>query len=160
MSEQALNRETVLDVMRSERFVMLSTATREGKIVSHPMAPQQVTDEAEVWFIIGRESDQSQAIRANPQVNLAFAEAGSWLSLAGTAEFVDDQAKIDELWTEQAGAYFEQGRQDPNVTLLKVTGDSAQFWGVPGGAVGTTLKLIGAKITGKKPDGASGTVEL
>lgn len=98
MSEQTLNRETVLDVMRSERFVMLSTATREGK--------------------------------------------------------------IDELWTEQAGAYFEQGRQDPNVTLLKVTGDSAQFWGVPGGAVGATLKLIGAKITGKKPNGASGTVEL
>lgn len=160
MSDQTLNRETVLDVMRSERFVMLSTATREGKIVSHPMTPQQVTDEAEVWFIIGRDSDQSEAIRANPQVNLAFAEAGSWLSLAGTAEFVDDQAKIDELWTEQAGAYFEQGRQDPNVTLLKVTGDSAQFWGVPGGGVGSTLKLIGAKITGKKPDGTSGTMDL
>lgn len=160
MATNELTRENVLDIMRSERFVMLSTATKEGKIVSHPMTPQEITDDAVVWFFISREGGQAQAIRDNPQVNLAFVETGSWLSVAGDAEFVDDRAKIDELWNEQAGAYFDNGKDDPDLTLLKVTGDSAQFWGVIGSKVGAVLKLLASKVTGSAPPGTTGTTEL
>ncbi|WP_312899799.1 pyridoxamine 5'-phosphate oxidase family protein [Corynebacterium variabile] len=160
-TEKELTQEQVLELMRGKRFVMLSTATREGKIVSHPMTPQQVEDDATVWFFIGRSSDQARAIVANPQVNLSFAEAGSWLSVSGTAEFLHDPDKIDELWSDSVETFFEAGKSDPDLTLLRVGGESAQYWGVPGGKVAATVRALAAKVRGddKRP-GMSGTTEL
>lgn len=155
-----LTPETVIDVMREERFVMLSTAAPDGKIVSHPMTPQEVTDSGEVWFFIGLHGDQADAIRSNPQVNLAFAETGSWLSVSGLADFVDDRAKAEDLWDGEVDAYFDGGIDDPNLGLLRVTGESAQYWGVPGGRVMAAVKIAAAKITGSEGPGRSGTTEL
>ncbi|MBK0419035.1 pyridoxamine 5'-phosphate oxidase family protein [Leucobacter sp. CSA1] len=157
---EELTQDQVVDIMRGERFVMLSTATPDGKIVSHPMTPQEVTDRGEVWFFIGLQGDQADAIRANPQVNLAFAETGSWLSVAGVAEFVEDRAKVEELWDGQVDSYFDGGKDDPNLSLLKVTGESAQFWGVPGGGVVAALKIAASRIRGTEGPGVSGTVDL
>ncbi|KTR86655.1 pyridoxamine 5'-phosphate oxidase family protein [Leucobacter chromiiresistens] len=161
MSESTeLTPETVIEVMREERFVMLSTATPDGKIVSHPMTPQEVTDDGDVWFFIGLQGDQADAIRANPQVNLAFAETGSWLSVSGVAEFVSDRAKAAELWDGEVEAYFDGGLEDPNLGLLRVKGESAQYWGIPGGRVAAAVKIAAAKITGSEGPGRSGTTEL
>ncbi|MEJ6489292.1 pyridoxamine 5'-phosphate oxidase family protein [Leucobacter sp. USCH14] len=161
MSESTeLTPETVIEVMREERFVMLSTATPDGKIVSHPMTPQEVTDDGDVWFFIGIQGDQADAIRANPQVNLAFAETGSWLSVSGVAEFVADRAKAEELWDGEVEAYFDGGLEDPNLGLLRVNGESAQYWGIPGGKVAAAVKIAAAKITGSEGPGRSGTTEL
>lgn len=157
---EELTQDQVVEVMRGERFVMLSTATKEGKIVSHPMTPQQVTDEAVVWFFAARNSDQAEAIRQNPEVNLAFAETGSWLSVSARAEFVNDPVKVDELWDEQVSAYYEGGKNDPNLGLLKVTGESAQYWGVPGGKVAAAVKILASKIRGTDGPGETKTTEL
>ena len=155
-----LTPETVIDLMREERFVMLSTATGSGKIVSHPMTPQEVTDAAEVWFFVGLQGDQADAIRENPQVNLAFAETGSWLSVSGLAEFVEDRAKVEALWDDEVSAYFPDGIDDPNLGLLRVSGESAQYWGIPGSRVAAAVKIVAAKLTGSEAPGRSGTTEL
>lgn len=160
MTHSELTPETVIELMREERFVMLSTATTAGKIVSHPMTPQQITDDGTVWFFIGLQGDQADAIRANPQVNLAFAETGSWLSVAGEAAFVDDRAKAAELWDGEVDAYFAGGLDDPNLGLLRVSGESAQYWGVPGGRVMAAVKIAAAKVLGQESPGKSGTTEL
>lgn len=159
-STDEITQEQVVEIMRGERIVMLSTATSEGKIVCHPMTSQEVTDDAEVWFFIGLHGDQADAIRANPAVNLAFAETGSWLSVSGTAEFVEDRAKVDELWDGQVEAYFDQGKDDPNLGLLKVTGDSAQYWGVPGNKAVAAVKILISKVRGTDGPGVTATTEL
>lgn len=157
---EELTRETVVDIMSGERFVMLSTATADGKIVSHPMTPQEVTDAGDVWFFVGLQGGQADAIRSNPHVNLAFAETGSWLSVAGVAEFVDDRSKIEELWDGQMDEYFERGKDDPNLGLVRVIGESAQYWGVPGGGVVAAVKMAASKVAGTEPPGTSGTTSL
>lgn len=157
---EELTQEQVVEIMRGERFVMLSTATKSGKIVSHPMTPQEVTEDARVWFFIGLQGDQADAIRENPEVNLAFAETGSWLSVAGRAEFVDDRAKVDELWDGQVDSYFDGGKDDPNLGLLRVTGESAQYWGVPGSKAVAAVKILASKIRGTDGPGTTGTTEL
>ncbi|WP_449278448.1 pyridoxamine 5'-phosphate oxidase family protein [Leucobacter sp. GX24907] len=157
---EELTQDQVVEVMRGERFVMLSTATKDGKIVSHPMTPQEVTDEAVIWFFIDRQSDQGEAIRQNPEVNLAFAETGSWLSVSGRAEFVTDPDKVYELWDEQVSGYYEGGTSDPNVGLLRVTPESAQYWGVPGGRIAAAVKILVSKIRDTEDPGVTKTTEL
>lgn len=152
--------QDTVEKLRAAKWVMLTTATGEGKLVSHPMTPQEVTPDADIWFFVGLEGDQADALRASKAVNIAVSEAGSWLSVAGRAEFVEDRAKIDELWDGQVDAYFEGGKADPNLGLLRVTTDSAQFWGVPGGKVAALAQIVKSKVAGDRVAGGSDTVEL
>lgn len=158
MSE--ITKEQIVDIMKGERFVMLTTVSHDGKLHSHPMTPQQVTDDADVWFFIGLQGEQADEIRSNPEVNLAFAETGSWLSVAGRISLVQDRAKIDELWNDGVAAYFDGGKDDPNLALAYFVSDSAQYWGQPGGKAAALAQIVKSRVTGDRPDGTSSTTEL
>lgn len=160
MADQDLTREKTVEIMREQRFVMLSSVTADGKIVSHPMTPQQVEDDASVWFFLGKQGGQADALAANPHVNLAFAETGSWLSVAGTVQYVEDRAKTEELWDGQVEAYFPGGLEDPNLGLVKFTADSAEYWGIPGNKAVAGAKIMWSKFAGTEAPGVAGTVEL
>ena len=40
-----ISQEQVVEIMRGERFVMLTSIAVDGALHSHPMTPQEVTDE-------------------------------------------------------------------------------------------------------------------
>lgn len=159
MAEE-LTRADIVEIMRGERFVMMTSVAADGTLQSYPMTPQEVTEEAVVRFFIGLQGDQAENLRKNGQVNLAFAEAGSWLSVSGTVEFEEDRATIERLWNDAAGAWFEHGKEDPNLGVLRFEGQSAQFWGQPGGRAKALGAILKAKVTGQRPQGSSETVEL
>ena len=104
--------------------------------------------------------EQAQALRTQPEVNLAFAETGSWLSVAGRVEFVEDRQKIDELWDDGVSAWFDGGKEDPNLGLIRFESDSAQFWGQPGGKVSALASIMKARVTGERPSAISATTEM
>lgn len=158
-THETVSQSDVVAVMRSERIVMLTTNTADGKLVAHPMTVQEVSDDADVWLFVDLESDHADALRANPAVNVAFSKPGSWLSLSGTVEFVTDRAKTEALWDGAVDAFFD-GVDDPRLGLIRIHGDSAQFWGKPGGAPAVLAAMVTAKVTGKKPEGTSDTTEL
>ena len=154
-----LDRADVVKILRGGDSVMLATALADGKILAHPMAPQQVTEDADVWFFLALDGDQAKALQTNPEVNISIAEAGNWLSVAGRVEFVDDEAKVDELWSDSAKAWFDD-RRDPNLGLIKVVTHSAQHWGLPGGKASGLFRMVKSKITGDRPSGGTQTTEL
>ncbi|SDR72378.1 General stress protein 26 [Brevibacterium siliguriense] len=154
-----LDQKEVIRILRGSGYVMLTTALDDGKLLAHPMVPQQVTDDADIWFFIGLDGDQAKALKHNPNVNVTVSEAGNWLSVAGRIDFVDDQSKRDELWNDDAATWFD-GRDDSTLGLIKVTSDSAQHWGLKGGKVAGLVQIVKAKVTGQRPDSGSSTTEL
>ena len=160
MTEQTLTQQDVAERLRRADLAMLTTTLPDGTLLSHPMSIQGVSESVDVWFFLALDGGQAEALRGDPHVNLAVSEAGSWLSVAGRAAIVEDRAVIDELWNEQAREYFPDGKEDPNLGLLRVSGDSAQFWGLPGGKVAGVAQIVKAKVTGDQPPGGTGTVEL
>ncbi len=68
-----------------------------------------------------------------------------------------DAALIDELWNLYAEAWFEQGRDDPAVALLKVHADSAEYWTVDSPKPIALIKTVKAMLTGERPDVATNT---
>src|SRR5699024_1599650 len=113
-----------------------------------------------VWFFVSLHGGQAEALRSGSQVNLAVSDAGSWLSVAGEAGFVEDRALVEQLWNDRAESYFPGGTDDPDLGLLRVSGESAQFWGMPGGKVAGLAQIIKAKATGEQAPGGSGTTQL
>ena len=158
-----LAQDKVVEIMRGDRFCMLTSVgvSDQGRLHSHPMTPQEVTDAGDVWFFVDGTSEQAANITAEKRVNLAFADGSTWLSVAGHASLHRDQARIDELWNPAVEAWFPEGKDSENVRLLHVEADSAEYWDSPGGRIASALAFAKSKVTGEKPDvGESATVDL
>ncbi|MBK7722063.1 MAG: pyridoxamine 5'-phosphate oxidase family protein [Austwickia sp.] len=153
-------RSKVTELIRGIRIAMLTTVTDDGSLVAHPMSTQDVDFDGTVWFIAERSSSQVGNIQARPQVNVAFAGQGTWVSLSGTASVVDDAAKLSEYWNTFTDAWMEGGPENPNNILLRVEADTAQYWDSPGAKVTQLLNLVKAKVTGERMEPDSGTVVM
>lgn len=163
MSDQTTHedkQQKVRDLIKSTRLAMLTSIAPDGRLVSKPMATQDVEFDGDVWFIAERDSDKVRNIRANPSVNVAYASSDSWVSLAGNAEVVDDHAKLTELWNMFTDAWLEGGPENPNNILIRVSADSAEYWDTPGSKVTQVANLVKAKVTGKRFEGDNETVDL
>ncbi|SFS18147.1 General stress protein 26 [Agrococcus baldri] len=152
--------QTVTDIMRSTRIAALSYISTGGDLVSTPMGTQDFAEPGTVWFITERATDKVEAISADPRVNVHYAGKGGWVSLAGTARFIQDDAKLRELWDASAGAFMEGDPEDPGNGLLEVTATSAEYWDSPGG-IATAVQLVKGLVGDERPDlGDSGVVPL
>ncbi len=152
--------DTIRSIMKEVRICMLTTVADDGALHSHPMTTQEAEFDGDCWFIASEGSDAVKHLQANRQVNVAYAGSSSWLSIAGRAEIVRDEAKKKELWNTFTEAWFTDGDTDPSVVLLHVDVDSAQYWDSPG-RVATMVSMIKAKVTGQTPGvGESDSVDL
>ena len=157
--EQAVAK--VRDLLGDHHLTMLTTRDASGALVSRPMGVQQVEFDGDLWFFTTLSSAKVAQIRAGSPVNAAFAGSSSWLSLSGTAEVVVDTAKAEELWNPVAAAWFPDGPTTPDLCLLRVRADTAEYWDSPGGRLATAISLVKAKVTGTPYDGGeNATVEL
>lgn len=159
-SSNRRDQETAVGIMRDQRFCMLTTFAPEGELHSHPMTPQQVDDTGDAWFFLDNTSESAANLTADPRVNLAFGDGSSWLSVAGTGVLHDDRAKIEELWNPMVEAWFPEGKDSPDLRLLKIESGSAQFWDTPGGKVASVLSFVRTRATGQRPSGHSDSVEM
>ena len=154
--------DKVVELMRSDRFCMLTSigAGDQGRLHAHPMTPQEVTDDADTWFFIDSSSEQAANINAEKRVNLAFSDGSTWLSVAGHGRVVHDAAKVDELWNPMVEAWFPEGKDSPDLALLLVQSDSAEYWDTPGGRIASAMAFAKTRITGERPSGHSESVDL
>ena len=143
----------VAELIRGERFAFLTTRTPDGTLTSRPMTLQEVEFDGDLWFFAERDSNPVTHITLSPQVNVGVGSGGSWVSLTGRAVVVEDAAKKRELWNSAVEAWFPDGPDDDAVVLLKVEGDSAEYWDTPGGRLATVLSFAKAKITGERIEG-------
>jgi general stress protein 26 len=153
MNSHAEEARNVAELVDRARISMLTTMTESGKHVSRPMALQEVEFDGDLWFFAARDSRKVAHIAADPQVNVTVGSSSTWVSLTGRALVVDDRAKKRELWNSVVEAWFPDGPDDYSVVLLKVEGDSAEYWDSPGGRLATVLSFAKAKVTGQRIEG-------
>lgn len=130
--------------------VMLTTTTPDGEYHIRPMATQQIDDDGCLWFFTSRSSEKIKEINGEHDVAVTYTNSGSELYLVayGKGQQVDNRAKIDELWSEYVKAWFPEGKDDPDLTLLKVQVTGAEYWDTPGGKIASIIGIAKAYITG------------
>lgn len=149
------------ELVKKFRIAMLTTVSTDGALTSRPMAVQEAEFDGDLWFFAQRDSDQVRHLRADPTIGVALSSADTWVSISGSAEIVQDRAKARQLWNSAVEAWFPAGPDDPNVVLLKVHAEGAEYWDSPGSKVMTVLSYAKSKLTGKRPDvGESQKVDL
>ncbi|MDP9365336.1 MAG: pyridoxamine 5'-phosphate oxidase family protein [Chloroflexota bacterium] len=112
------------------RFAMLTTIEDDGSLRSRPMAAQQTEGDADLWFFTYGGSPKAQEVRRDDRVNVSFSDndKNRWVSVSGNAELVRDRAKMEELWKPILKAWFPQGLDEPDIALLKVDVEQAEYW--------------------------------
>ena len=144
--------ETITKVIESARVAMVTTITEDGKLVSRPLALLERVFDGDLWFFTEDPSSKTDQVRANAAVNVAVQADNDYVSLAGTATVSKDQTMIEGLWTRHAEAWFENGRDDPNVALLHFHADSAEYWKIDSPRAVAAIKYAAAMATGQPPD--------
>lgn len=142
--------EKVAELVKEIRFAMLTTE-HEGSLHSRPMTTLQLDEQGCLWFFSNEHSSKIDDLNEHTQVNLAYARSDrqDYLSVAGTAEIVRDRKKMEELWTSWLTPWFRDGLDDPELVLLKVTVDEADYWHAPGSMVKRLYGLAKGMLTGK-----------
>ena len=141
----------VWDLMKKIGFAML--VTHDGdKLRARPMSAYLDRDHNMIYFLTDARRHKDEEISRNPGINLSFADAGSqtYVSLTGTASVANDRAKIKELFSTAAKAWWDSP-DDPNIRVLKITPDDAEFWDSPGTVI-SYVKMAAAAISGSRPD--------
>ncbi|MFC4425320.1 pyridoxamine 5'-phosphate oxidase family protein [Deinococcus navajonensis] len=152
----------IAGIVHDVKFAMLTVINEEGHLHAHPMTTQQTEFDGDIWFIGSRSSHQVQHMQARPQVNVSYADPnrGLYVSVNGTAQLVEDRAKLDELWSDFYKAYFEGGKEDPDVQLIRIQAHGAEYW-ESDGKLKTLFKMARSTVTGQTdPTGKNETVKL
>jgi len=149
--DTARDQDRVWELMKKIGFAML--VTRDGsKLRARPMSAYIERGENTIYFLTDARRHKDEEIARDPNVNLAFADTGGqkYVSLTGTAAISNDRAKIRELFSTPAKAWWDSA-EDPNIRVLKITPDDAEFWDSPGTVV-SYVKMAAAAMTGSRPD--------
>jgi general stress protein 26 len=139
------------ELMKKIGFAML--VTRDGeKLRARPMSAYLERDSNAIYFLTDARRHKDEEIARDPHINLSFADAGSqkYVSLTGTAAASNDRARIKQLFSTPAKAWWDSA-EDPNIRVLKITPDDAEFWDSPGPVI-SYVKMAAAAVSGTRPD--------
>ncbi|XKF10414.1 pyridoxamine 5'-phosphate oxidase family protein [Planococcus rifietoensis] len=137
--------ETVKDLIKDIKVAMMTTVV-DGKPLSRPMQTQETEFDGDLWFVTLKDTDKYDEIASNPIVNLAYA-GKSYVSISGTAEFMEDLERKKKYWNPIFDKMLETSYDDPNVVLIKVTPETAEYW--ESGNTLKTVKKFAQKLTSK-----------
>lgn len=147
--------ETLWELVKDIKFAMFTTRHATGLMHSRPMTAQNKSiDEAStLYFFTSKSGELAGDIAQDGSVGVTFADPGkdSYVGIGGTARLVDDQAKKEALWNKMTEAWFPKGVNDPDLGLIEVKINKAEYWDVKTNKVVQLLKMATAAVTGKPP---------
>ena len=117
--------------LETVRPTMLTTLDLDGATLrSRPMWTQGDGFDGSLWFFAGDDSALADELERNSNVCLSYAapDKDLYVSVSGRADLIDDRAKAEELWNVYAEAWFPGGVDDPNLALVRVDVERAQYW--------------------------------
>lgn len=115
---------------------------------TRPMTAQ--IDDKTIYFFANRTEDLVQAMDRSKRAIATYVSKGHKLfaSVHGTLRLSSDRDVIDRLWNPIIAAWFEKGKDDPELALIRFDATSADIWEADTGA---TLIAAVVKMFGKDP---------
>lgn len=114
------------------------------------MATSKADFDGYLWFFTRNSSTKVEEIDKHLQVNLAYADPAknTYVSVSGKAVTIQDKAKAQELWNPILKAWFPDGLEDPDLALLRVKVEKAEYWDSPSSKVVQLIGFVKAVTTG------------
>lgn len=111
-------------------IAILTTISPDSNLHSCPMAAHGVESPGVLWFLSGSNTDKVEAVKTIQRMNVCFADHATqrYISVSGFCELVRDHVKAKQLWRDSYKSWFPGGPDDPNLILMKVAVQQAEYW--------------------------------
>jgi len=147
--------EKLRELIKEIDFCMLTTVDEDNNLHSRPMSlNSEVDKQGNLWFFTYGTSHKVSELTRSPKCNASFAkpEHNRFVSISGEAELVTDKQKINELWKPELKAWFPKGTDEPDIALLRVEIQKAEYWDNPSSTVGQAVSFVSALFKGEQVD--------
>ncbi len=147
------DRKKLFDLIKDIRVAMLTTVDHDGSLRARPMGNHQEDDSRELLFLTRASAHTVTEVGEEEQVCVAFSDPGSqnYVSVSGRARVTRDRAKAEKIWSAFAKVWFPKGIDDPDLAVLTVTIDKAEYWDSPSGTFVVLYGLAVQALTGHPP---------
>ena len=149
------SRDKLWKMIKDIRFAMFTTRHGNGHLHARPMTTQNKSlgGDGSLWFFMSKKGDPVEDVEREPTVGVSYADPSSdtYVSVTGNAAVIDDPAKKRELWNKFAEAWFPGGPTDPDLALVRVQIQHANYWDVKESKLVQLYAMAKAVVTGKPP---------
>ena len=140
-SDQEL-RERFWKALKSDMTMMIGLdGVEDGH--ARPMTAQLEGDHGPIWFFTAKDNALVRKLQRSNRAIATFTSKGHDLfaTLPGTLVVETDQRMVDRLWNRFVAAWFEGGKDDPKLALLRLDPEEAEVW-VDASSVVAGIKML------------------
>jgi general stress protein 26 len=115
--------------LESDMTVMLGLADGEDGH-TRPMTAQVEGAQGPIWFFASRDTELVKALGEDRPAAMSVTAKGHDLfaTIEGRLAIDMDREVIDRLWNRFIAAWFDGGKDDPNLALLRFDPGHAKIW--------------------------------
>ena len=131
--------------LKSDRTLMLGLdGVEDGH--ARPMTAQFENDRSPIWFFASTDNVLVKSLPGGERAIATFASKGHDLfaTLHGRLSLDNDRATIDRFWNRYVAAWFEDGKNDPKLALLRLDAEHAEIWLDESSLIAGIKLLLGA----------------
>jgi general stress protein 26 len=131
--------------LKSDMTMMLGlSAVDEGH--TRPMTAQVEDTPGPIWFFTARDNAIVQNLGRSNRAVATFTSKGHDLfaTIHGRLALDNDRATIDRLWNRFVAAWYQDGKDDPALALLRLDAERAEIWQDASSLVAGIKMLLGA----------------
>jgi general stress protein 26 len=131
MATDAEITEKFWKALKSDMTVMLGV---NGVDDGHAQPMTAIVDEEAggnyLYFFTTKTNTIIEEMRQSDRAIATFVSKGHdvWATINGRLEEHQDRATIDRLWNPHIAAWYEDGKDDPSLQLIRLDPESAQIW--------------------------------
>jgi general stress protein 26 len=145
------------DLLKHYKTALLTTIGADGHFHTRPMALQCKDLSQGIWFATSLTSAKVHELQSNPHCAIAFHERehdSTYVSVSGNAELVKDRAVIHEMWDASWKPWFPDGPDQPDLVLIKVMPEHAEFVHTPSGRLQVLFTMAKRLLTKSRDEPA------
>ena len=143
------DREEFWDRLEDIRTGMLGV---NGRYV--PMSHNLEPEDGNIWFLTAQGTDMAKAAAEGADTRyIVCGDAKSiYADIEGHLEVSTSKEKLDEVWNAMASTWFEEGKEDKDIVLIRLVPRQAEVWLGPESGLQFLWTMAKAKVTGEEPD--------
>ena len=119
-----------------------------------PMAPNPDPDGQCLWFFAKTDSDivRSISVGARAHFTIVGKNHDYHACMSGPIKVIKDPERIERYWSSVVETWFEGGKTDPTLTMLRISLEDAAIWVSTDNPLAFGWEIAKANLKDRTPD--------
>ena len=119
-----------------------------------PMTAFAEPDTNSIWFFTRRTTDLARDVGGGKSAMfcLISKDREVYACVEGRLQASHDPERIEKHWNPVVASWFKDGKDDPELTLLRLDADNAQIWVNQAGPIRFAWEVARGNLTDHRPD--------